>query len=145
MVDDVFGNLREWSQVPAQIAGLQSGNRLDEHQEGLIRILRYRDNWRLREIALAAAKDLKRPSAELLGQLLGIAADEGVYDTARLLALQALTALLADKARQAEERIRFVNELNTLLTRPASPLVREALRKSLASLCHGVSCCRPMS
>lgn len=52
MKGDVFGDLRAWGRVLGQIAELRKAKKLDEHQEGLTRILRYPSNWRLREEVL---------------------------------------------------------------------------------------------
>jgi len=35
MSGDIFGNLREWGQVPEQIAELTDTEKLDQHQAGL--------------------------------------------------------------------------------------------------------------
>ena len=93
MSPDIFGNLREWGEVPNQLRQLAESKKLDEHQEGLIRILRYRDNWRLRELVLDVVKSLESPSDELLGALLDIMMDDGVYCEARVLAAHALSQL----------------------------------------------------
>ena len=45
---------------------LKELEQLDRYQDGLTRILRYRDNWRLREIVLKHIVHLSEPTEELV-------------------------------------------------------------------------------
>ncbi len=87
---DIFGDLREWGQVLKQIEQLRLAGQLDGHQEGLTRALRYRYNWQLRQAALRAVPDLKRPSKDLFDVLLGIVMDECCDLETRLIACDAV-------------------------------------------------------
>ena len=40
-MSDVFGSLLDWGHVMEQIVDLKNAGKLDEHQDGLSRILRY--------------------------------------------------------------------------------------------------------
>ncbi len=136
---DIFGNLREWGQIPEQIAELAATARLDEHQAGLVRILRYRDNWRLREMVLKSMKDLSAPSDELICEVLGLLADEGLYYQTRILAAQALADLLTRRnVACADDRcavLRRVTEtMRTLLDSLGPPMLHDATRECLTAM-----------
>jgi len=140
---DVFGNLREWGDIPEQIAELREAGKLDEHQEGLLRILRYRANWRLRELALKVVGELEAPCEEILSEILAILADEGIYDEARILASQALADLLTKKdvncGRDRGAVLgRAVGRIKMVLGSPQPPVVHHAVRKCLAAVCHAL-------
>ena len=62
MTQDVFGNLKDWGAVLDKLEDLSRAGALGEHQGALIRILRYNDNWRLREAALDALPMVQEPS-----------------------------------------------------------------------------------
>ena len=139
MSDDIFGNLREWGQIPEQIAELADTGKLDEHQAGLVRILRYRNNWRLREMALRSMRDLRAPSNELISEVLSIIADEGVYYEARILAAQALVDLLTGKGIEcAEDRDavlgRVVERMRTVVDSPGPPVLHNVMRECLTTI-----------
>lgn len=99
MTRDIFGNLRDWGPVLDQLTELRSKRILDNHQEGLVRILRYRDNWRLRETALEYARDLATPSDDLLRQILAIVVDHDTYYEMRIMAVQTLAILCSRMMR----------------------------------------------
>lgn len=139
MSGDIFGNLREWGHVVEQITELTSSGRLDEHQEGLARILRYRDNWRLREEVLKAIGVLRSPSSELLSQILNIAGDDGVYYEARILAVEALEQLItrADTEHQGDTctlRRCAAERLCTIQDSSGPPVLHATLRKCLITI-----------
>lgn len=52
MDSDIFGNLMDWGLVLDKLDDLKKSEKLHKHQADLIRILRYRNNWRLRETVL---------------------------------------------------------------------------------------------
>ena len=139
MSGDIFGNLREWGHVPEQIAELIETGNLDEHQPGLVRILRYRDNWRLRETVLKAVGVLRAPSSELLSEIVSIAGDDGVYCEARILAVEALEHLITRTDTEHQDdcctlRRRVAEGLGTLLDSPGPPVLHDTLRKCLIGI-----------
>ena len=139
MSGDVFGNLREWDRVPAQIDELTRTGKLDEHQEGLARILRYRDNWRLREMVLKSIGELEAPSDEIISGALDIMMDDAVYFEARILAADVLRDLIA-RNRIPSESGRPVNartiaeKMEIVLDSPEPPVVHEAVRRCLTAM-----------
>jgi len=139
MKSDVFGDLMVWGRVLDQIAELRKSKKLDEHQEGLTRILRYRDNWRLREETLEAIKDLEAPTDELLAQVLEIMMDENVYWQARVLAADALSRLVG-KHRQGREAslsvsaAKVIEKMNAILGSRQPPVFHEGIRRFLTAI-----------
>ena len=91
---DLFGNLTDWSEVLDTIDKLAEDGKLSEYQPGLIRILRHKGNWRLREEVLKRAGEIKCPSNELINQVLEILDDDNTYYDVRILASNALIHML---------------------------------------------------
>lgn len=132
---DVFGDLMEWGRVLRQIEQLRLAGQLDEHREGLIRLLRYRYNWQLRQAALRAVREVKRPSKGLIDALLGIVTDEQSDLETRLLACDAVRKLIRRRSerREAESsRAAVLGRAGELLAVPQPPLLREAVEEWMA-------------
>ena len=132
MTADVFGNLRDWGPVMEQLDRLWERGELDQHQHGLTRILRYRENWRLRQTVLKHMKDLANPSDELLQNALAIMMDENVYHDARILAAEALAHLLRgrsarDATSSAVTAQLVLERMNTLMDTPQPPFFHKAI------------------
>ena len=131
MTRDIFGNLRDWGPVLDQLTELRSKRILDNHQEGLVRILRHRDNWRLRETALEYARDLATPSDDLLRQILAIVVDHDTYYEMRIMAVQTLAILCSRIMREhhAEQGTAkgILSKLAALLESPSPPVFHAAV------------------
>ncbi len=112
MSSDIFGNLMDWGQAIDKLNQLKQKKILNEHQPGLVRILRYRDNWRLRETVLSYVKDINHPSDDLLTEVLNIAMDENVYYDARILAVEALASLMNNYKNNKENDRIDKNDVN---------------------------------
>lgn len=100
MPGDSFGSLLEWGHVLGRLDDCRRRGTLDDEQEGLLRILRYPHNWRLREATLEAIRDLKTPSEAILHEVRTIAEDESLYYEVRVLAAETL-AVWAEGGRHA--------------------------------------------
>lgn len=94
MIDDPFGNLTDWGPVLDTLSDLADNDDLCRCQAGLVRILRYKGNWRLREEVLKRVGAVHCPSKELLHQVIAILDDDNIYYDARILAGSALVQLL---------------------------------------------------
>jgi hypothetical protein len=94
MAQDPFGNLQDWKSALVLLEELSQSGRLAECQPGLVRLLNYKGNWRLREETLKRLQQIEEPTDELVGQVLSILADDNVYYEARILASSALAHLL---------------------------------------------------
>ncbi|UCC72577.1 MAG: hypothetical protein JSV86_19805 [Gemmatimonadota bacterium] len=136
---DSFGNLVEWGRVLEEIGRLGINRELDEHQEGLVRILRYRANWRLREAALKAVTEMDAPREALLSAVLEIMMDESLYHEVRVLAAEALAAGLAraqEKKRHDLDdlRHRAIQQIHELLSSTQAPVIHQGVRLVLSNI-----------
>jgi hypothetical protein len=94
MKNDPFGNLTDWGPVLDTLEDLANNGDLSRCQPGLVRILRYKGNWRLREEVLKLMGDVQTPSKELVHQVIAILGDDNIYYDARIMASDALIQLL---------------------------------------------------
>lgn len=136
-----FGNLRDWWQVMEKLDHLKAKKKLGQYQEGLIGILRYKDNWRLRETVLEYIKDIEKPSDDLLDQVLEILLDDGVYYELRVLAASALGVLATriKKSSQKQRRLtvdEIAEKAKGLLQQPQAPILHDAVRLTLSQIGH---------
>ena len=137
MKDQVFGNLMDWGNALDTLHLLRESATLDDHQEELIRLLRYDKNWRLREAAVEASAALKRPSIETAKQIAWLMKRNHLYYNIRIMASQALSTLIPVMMENHQEEtggdlVRlFINETNrdvsALLSSPAPPIFHDAL------------------
>ncbi len=94
MNQDPFGNLTNWGTVLDIFNELADTGKLSECQPGLIRMLKYKGNWRLREEVLKQVGGIQSPSPQLIYQVLSILDDENSYYDVRILASDALIQML---------------------------------------------------
>lgn len=106
MQPDPFGNLRDWGPALELICQLADENKLCECQPGLTRILRYRDNWRLREEALNRIGKINKPDNTLVLQVLDIIIDENLYYEVRILACETMMEFLKNGANTFETEVK---------------------------------------
>lgn len=137
---DPFGNLIDWGPVLDLLEEISDKGQLASCQKGLIRILRYRGNWRLREEVLQRVGQIENPSAELIHQVLAILADDNIYYDARILASKALIALLENTRdgfrSEMNKAVKQVTE--RLMATPQPPLFDDAIMElspKIESLC----------
>jgi hypothetical protein len=90
MMGDPFGNLKEWGRVIETLEQMKEKGELDDAQPGLIRLICYPDNWRIREQALIAARQVAQPNSALLGEIATVLMDSNTYADVRILAARAL-------------------------------------------------------
>jgi len=132
MKQDPFGNLTNWETVLDIFNELADIGKLSECEPGLIRILRYKGDWRLREEVLKRVGEIQNPSDQLIGQVLSIVDDDNTYYDVRILASDALVEMLKNvqdgfddginmSVRKVTERLKiiphpsiFVNALKKL-------------------------------
>ena len=131
MKHDPFGNLRDWGPVLELFGKLAENGNLAECQPGLVRILRYKGNWRLREEVLKRIGGITSPSDELAGQVLTIFADDNTYHDARILASSALIQLL--KNSQSSLHQEFIPKIQKVIDKlsksPQPPFFEKAIKK----------------
>ena len=98
--------------------------------------MRYRHNWRLREMALESIEHLRSPTDRLLSEVLDILMDEGLYFDVRMLAARSLSALLSSNASRHGgmsdlRRSEVIKNMTMLLDSPQPPALRRVLRKCM--------------
>ncbi len=118
MTQDPFGNLQDWRQALDHLNDVFESGRAEDCQRGLIRMLRYKGNWRLREEALKRIENIEKPKDELIREVLAILEDDNIYYEARIMACRCLIKILYKKrtrpdqlikeTRQALERIKGI-------------------------------------
>ena len=139
MADPVFGDLRDWGRVLSLLDKLTKTNKLNNHQQELLEILRDRENWKLREAVLESVKNLDSPSDEILEEILNIMMDDMAYYNARILAADALIHLL-QKRETGQERSHAVTvdvvieKMLSLLNSPLPSFLHEAICRSLEEI-----------
>jgi len=104
---------------------------LAECQPGLIRILKYKGNWRLREEVLKRVGEIQNPSDELVFQLLSMLDDDNIYYDARVLAGDALTQLAKNVQGGLDNEINIsVRKVaEKLITTPQPPFFDKTLKR----------------
>ncbi len=133
-MSDIFGDLRDWGRVLKQIELLRLAGKLDEHEPGLTRILRYRYNWQLRQAALRAVPELGAPSRELFEVLLGIVTDEYCDLETRLLACAAVgDTIRRQHGRQpsGDLQAQALQRVEAVLHTAPPPVLRQAVEQWL--------------
>lgn len=134
MTQDPFGNLREWGPVLELLDELESNGKLAECQRGLVRILRYKGNWRLREEVLKRVGGIPSPSDELAGQVLTILSDDNIYYEARVIASNALIGLLKNsQSSLSQELILEIRKVIEKLSESLQPPILDKAIKELDS------------
>lgn len=139
MAGDIFGNLEDWGRVVEQLDRLTREGALDPHQPGLVRLLRFEGNWRLREAALEAARHVREPAEALVAEVLRRMMDESLYYEARAPAAEALAALVAAGRRAPGQRhraleARVLEQMHALLDGPGPPVLHQAVRRVLPTI-----------
>lgn len=131
MQPDPFGNLKDWGPVLERIYKLAEDGNLQECQPGLARILRYRDNWKLREETLSRIGKINSPDDTLVRQVLDISADENLYFEVRILACETMMEFLKNSANTFDTAIKMelMKTLENLLSCQQPPIFAPALKK----------------
>ena len=131
MKQDPFGNLVDWGPVLDLFRELAGNGKLADCQPGLVRILRYKGNWRLREEVLKEIGKIQTPTDELTSQVITMVADDNIYYDARILACNALIQLLenaqSDINGDIDTKVRKVAD--KLRASPQPPFFDKALNK----------------
>jgi len=134
MKHDPFGNLSDWRPVLELIDELADSGKLGPCQPGLIRILRHKGNWRLREAVLMRVGEIEAPSSELVLEVLSVLADDNIYYDVRILAGDALTQLLKNVRDGFIDNIRMsAQKVAERLRATPQPIIFEHALKKLYS------------
>jgi hypothetical protein len=136
MKHDPFGNLTDWGTVLDTLEELADTNKLFECQPGLIRILRFKGNWRLREEVLKRIGNIQTPSEDLFYQVLSILGDDNVYYDARVIAGEALSSMLKNvhASSYGEMAVAVEKVIEKIRRTPQPPFFEEALDNTFSEI-----------
>jgi hypothetical protein len=131
-----FGNLRDWGSVLEKLEHIKAAGVLDEHQQELSRVLRYRENWRLTERVLECMQEVERPFDELIEAVCRIMCDEDAYIDIRILAADALGDLVLKRRMNTGEGPCFggvpvTQVMKGFLDCPQVPVFRAAVSRAI--------------
>lgn len=131
MQPDPFGNLKDWGPVLELICKLADEENMRECQPGLTRVLRYRDNWKLREETLNRIGKINDPDDALVLQVLNIIADENLYYEVRVLACETMMEFLKNSANTFDTEIKteILRTVENLLRSQQPPIFEPVLKK----------------
>ena len=138
MTRDKLDNLGQWGRVLEQLDEWKRAGQLDSHQDDLLWLLRLRGNWRLREAVLEMMVSLQTPDPELIRQACEIMMNESLYHEVRLLAAEAVTALLSNERTPRAHTDSLADEvrerMQALLASTQPPVMHLALRRVLSRI-----------
>ncbi len=141
---DIFGDLKDWGRVLETIERVRMREGLEEHQAGLARILRYRENWRLADRVLRVVPEVRQASDLLIAEVCNILVMSDVHPDIRVRAARALGHLLVHRPDQVSsfDPARTLQTMSDVVARGCPPALEEALEEAIsaaeASILHRV-------
>jgi hypothetical protein len=132
---DNFGNLNRKNEVLAMLEEIASRNRLDEHQIGLARILRFRQDHGLLHAALGYATKIERSSDILIAEALNVMVAQDLPVSIRASASGALGHLIYCRPTKADSDFDLdmvMESMVHVLHMSGSPAIKKALFKAIA-------------
>jgi hypothetical protein len=131
-------DLQNWGRVLEQLEELKELRLLDEHQEGLKRILRYTGNWSLRECAMKCVQEVAAPKNALLQEVCAIMCDEDVYPELRTLAVDTLRKLILANASIGSlpyhQGATILEKMKALVGVPMHPLLQRRIARAIEEI-----------
>jgi hypothetical protein len=138
MERDTLGNLEQWGRALEELDEWKQAGQLDSHQDDLLWLLRFRGNWRLREAALEMMASLQAPAPKLICEACGIMMNESLYHEVRILAAEAVAALLSSERNPGAPTEALAGEvrerMHALLESAQPPVMHLALRRVFARI-----------
>ncbi len=135
---DIFGNLSRKDEVLAVLEEITSQNRLDEHQIGLARILRFRENHVLLHAALECATKIERSSDILIAEALNVLVAQDLPVAIRSLAASALGHLIHHRSIKGDSDFDLemvMESMAHVFRKSESPTLKKALFKAMGLAC----------
>ncbi len=134
MHPDIFGALHRKNEVLAKLGELASRNCLDEHQIGLARILRFKQNPGLLQAALEYSAQIRKASDILIAEVLNTLVAQDLTISTRASAAGVLGHLIC--RRPSDEATDFdldfvVESMEHVLQRTKSRVIKKALFEAL--------------
>lgn len=131
-------DLQDWGRVLGELEELKELRLLDEHQEGLKRVLRYGGNWRLRECAIKCVQEVAAPKNALLQEVCAIMCDEDIYPELRMLAVETLRKLMLANASIASlpysRGATILEKMKALVGVPMHPLLQRRIVRAVEEI-----------
>jgi hypothetical protein len=131
---DILGNLSRKDEVLAMLEEIASQSRLDEHQIGLARILRFKENPTLLHAALECATNIERSSDILIAETLNVLVAQDLPVSIRSLAAGALGHLISRRPIKADSDFDLdmvMESMAHVLRKSESPTLKKALFKAI--------------
>lgn len=133
-MSDLFGDLQDWRGVLSTLDHLSADGQLDGHQDGLARLVRYRENPRLQLAALECALEVGASSDLLVADTLNAVVCQESSLRLRVAAARATGHLLSRYAPTAFSRFdpqRAFQTLQHVAAREQPPPLAAALQEAL--------------
>lgn len=142
-MDHSLDNFQDWEGVLDTLEKIKKKGVLHHYQTDLIRLLKYRGNWRLCEAALQAIRQIKQPTAPLVSEVLNIIMDDNLYYEVRAMACHTLNELIHHHKNCANgckslTRLPIAKHLKTLTAVPQPPILSSAASTCLASMAESI-------
>lgn len=139
MENNIFGNLNDWGIVLDKLKKLSESRELGGYQDELTRLLRFDQNWRLREAAIESLPFVESPDSNLAREVLSLVKRKDLYYDVRILAtygLEKLTTTIInnrtlDKVILKQFVQEVIKEIDELLASPEPPKFHDALQNSM--------------
>ncbi len=134
MQPDIFGDLSPGSEALVKLDALVSDGCLDQHQVGLARILRYRQNRSLLHAALEYAIKIEKASDILIAEMLNVLVSQDLPISTRALAAGALGHLISRRPARAASDFDLdmvVESMTHVLYKSESQALKKALLKAM--------------
>ena len=133
-----FGNLKDWGIVLDKLEALSKNGELNNNQRELIRLLRFNQNWRLREAAIESLIAVETPEPDLFREVFSLMMRNDLYYDVRILAADGLEKLTINSVRgkrfaggHLKEIIaEIMGGMEDLLASPEPPKFHDAIRDS---------------
>ncbi|MCP4721626.1 MAG: hypothetical protein GY860_19380, partial [Desulfobacteraceae bacterium] len=130
----------DWGIVLEKLEKLSQTRELDDYQDELIRLLRFDQNWRLREAAIESLPLIKNPGLNLAREVNALIKRKDLYYDVRILATDGLeklaTTIVGNKAFDKDILKQFirgiVKDMDDLLASPEPPKFHDALQNSMS-------------
>jgi hypothetical protein len=130
-------DLNDWGNVLDRLKAIKKNGQLEHHQDELIKMIKFGGNWRLREAALEATRQIKSPKASLVAAILNVILDDNLYCEARVLACSTLREIIeaGEKDKIGDLTPSAVaGHLRAIVAVPQPPKLAEAVTECLQSL-----------
>ena len=136
MQPDIFGDLSQAGGVLARLHEIACRDSLDEHQVGLARILRFKQNPSLINAALEYSGNIKRASEILIAEALNVLVSGDLPIHTRALAARVLGHLICRYPADAVSDFdvdRVIESMVHMLSRSQSSTIKQSLFRAVSA------------